>query len=308
MRTHDVTEHTHSAMSTPTSNVPSLQFWSIIACPSLTGIPSHLTGGQLMKELQRLEPTYVDMLRELTKRRISDLDEYTSVDEMIEAEGMREYYARLAFVRRIDAAYDRLSPMIRVNDRRERILKAVAGFDEFAHCAARFDVTRLLNKVEFIATTCEEDFTYYALSKEIHGMCADEEGFVRRVFQAASECVDIKDTDASIEDIKDIVHDVITTNGLRIDTLWETRRRLLQLFPTPAMVTVLFAPELKWIPTWRFLPVDASLREDVAREEKAMTAPGALTWQQMSRLAVMQLVKDHGSCAVIQLAKDHGSS
>ena len=56
------------------------------------------------------------------------------------------------------------------------------------------------------------------------------------------------------------------------------------------MVTLLFAPELKWVPTYRFLAAGSSLRQDVCNEELTIGEPGALTWIQMSRLAVMQLV------------------
>ena len=299
------------------TNVPSLQLFSLLVCPSLPAqVPTHLTDATspLMAEVERFRRLYVAELCDMTQRRIANLEEHASLDELIEAEGLREYYARLSVVRRVEAAYDRLPGMLNVHRRRGRILEAFAGYTaEFERCAASFDVDALLNKVEDLAITCEESDTIDAIRRALDRMCDDYEGFVRRVCQtwSATHRATLKRNHASIEGVDackacKALHDIASQRvddikssigGLRRDTLWEMRRRLLLAQPTPAMVALLFAPELKWVPTYRFLAAGSSLREDVSNEEFDMGEPGALTWMQMSRLAVMQLV-GHASPSV----------
>jgi hypothetical protein len=198
--------------------------------------------------------------------------------------------------------------MLSVHRRRGRILEAIAGYTaEFENRPASIDVDVLLmlNKVEDLAMACEDD-TIDFIRAALGRMCKDYEGLVRRVCQtwSATHRATLKRAHASIEGVDackacKALHDIASQRvddikssigGLRCDTIWEMRRRLLLAQPTPAMVALLFAPELKWVPTYRFLAAGSSLRQDVCNEELTIGEPGALTWIQMSRLAVMQLV------------------
>jgi hypothetical protein len=275
-------------------NIPTLKLLSLLACRTMQGVPFDMTvaGSPLLAEKDRFESLYTAELSHMERvASVQHLEEYASLDEMIEEEGLREYYSRLAFLRRMKQDYARSSAGIANHRRHARLIDVLQVYKEIEHTRlANLDVPSILQRVDDLVSHLTDADTYEAVCTSTNRLCEDYSGFVRRVGDAAVAAFGYN---ACLGNAW--VGSMFWKYGYSApddSNLWDMRCELIQECPTPAMIAVLLAPELKWVPTQYFLP-PGSLRDDVAAAESVLGTPDsedAPDWSQMACLAVLQLV------------------